>query len=680
MATVAVHGIGNGHLQYRVWPLINGRRWGSGGVTGRAGKVTFSLPLPWVGAVKLNAQAVPLGSHHDTQWIWVGQPKSDQTVYVEHSFRVGRRIHDATLFVTCDDGGTITINDSTVLVKTDSLFNVARITVSKLIHPGINTIAVEAHNNTGPGGVLAMLQSGTGATARILTQTNQNWSGWKNKPKNWPDVKTDARSIVTVQANVGSGPWGATLVGWPAMSGPFYVGSRLTPGALTSKSIVLRTYSPMESPTFATEQHRLVVMDWEPWFTPLNARWDTAEAIPVIGQYASDNPDVIRQHLLWLHYIGINSIMVDWSNNLNGQPAFQLSPGVAQLVHSTDELFKTAAAMRRAGFHVPRIFFLLGVNGLPDNTTAENAQIHYLTSRYLKNVQYKKLYSCYLGRPLLVILNGSGPTYQKNQKQLDDSDFTVRWMWTQDQVVHYERLGYWSWMDGCLHPLVTKREGQAEAMTITPAFFAPDGWTLPGTYGRLNGWTYVTQWADAISAKPDVLLVNQWNEFAGQAVGAGYGTNHDRYVDTYNRELSDDIEPTSMQLPGIRSVGGWGYKYLNLTRAAVEIYTSRDTTSTLLAISRPNVSATEHSLSVNVAWIGKPPHLLTVYLDSHRLGTVAATSTITVPIRHLAPGAHELEVLAPGCICHFGISRMHEDLPHVTVAPASAHIRFVVSK
>jgi hypothetical protein len=53
-------------------------------------------------------------------------------------------------------------------------------------------------------------------------------------------------------------------------------------------------------------------MDWEPWFTPVNDVWTVAEGIPLLGKYDSFNPDVLKQHVIWMVEAGINCILVDW--------------------------------------------------------------------------------------------------------------------------------------------------------------------------------------------------------------------------------------------------------------------------------------------------------------------------------------------------------------------------------
>ncbi len=658
---------------YRVYPLVNGHIWGSGTVTDTFGRGAFSLPIPWLGNVQVSGYAIPVGSGNRAHWVWVGSPHANQTVYIAKRFILRKRPRNASMLITCDDSGTVWINGRRVINKTNSLFNVSHINAASYLSLGTNTIAISAHNDVGPAGVLAELKINS---SKIAVTDNQ-WIGWLSKPIGWPLPHFTGANRVISEAAVGHGIWANGINGWPGIQPAFYVGSVAPANVIHANSVAVRTTQLDHSVSKATDLHKLIVMDWEPWFTVQNATWNTAEAIPIIGQYASDNAEVIRQHLLWLHYIGVNAMMVDWSNNLNSQPTFNLSAGVKQIVHATDTLFRVATLMRKQGYHVPRIFFLLGVNGLADNTTAENKQIQFIRRRYLSSRIFGQDYCTYRGRPLVVILNGHGPAYQASQKPLDDTGLTVRWMWTQDQQVHYNRVGYWSWMDGCLNPLITYLGGSPEAMTITPAFFAPEGWTKPGTYGRLNGWTYVTQWANAVAIKPAVLLINQWNEFAGQGVGDGYGANHDRYVDTYSRELSDDIEPTSLHLPGIRSNGGWGYQYLNLTRAGIRILTGADRSSTVMAVRPPSIKTTAKNATIAVAWFGRRPSMLLVFLDKRRIARVACEHQFKVKIPHLAPGRHTLTILAPGRFTEYPLFRSREDQPLSAAVPAKATVTFI---
>ena len=75
-------------------------------------------------------------------------------------------------------------------------------------------------------------------------------------------------------------------------------------------------------------------------------------------------------------------------------------------------------------------------------------------------------------------------------------------------------------MDGSIEPVPTLRpDGSAEALTVTPAFFAAGGWLAPTAKAQNRGATLTAEMAVAVKYRPTVLLVCQWNEWAGQPDG-----------------------------------------------------------------------------------------------------------------------------------------------------------------
>ena len=115
------------------------------------------------------------------------------------------------------------------------------------------------------------------------------------------------------------------------------------------------------------------------------------------------------------------------------------------------------------------------------------------------------------------------------------------------------------------------------------AFFPPGGWLSEYAYGRRGGWTYVESFKHALRVKPRFIEIHQFNEFAGQPEGHGYGPNKDVYVDSYSVELSDDIEPVSLTAPAYRGEGAWGFFYLNLTRALAQEWGAHGVTVNCIA-------------------------------------------------------------------------------------------------
>jgi hypothetical protein len=82
--------------------------------------------------------------------------------------------------------------------------------------------------------------------------------------------------------------------------------------------------------------------------------------------------------------------------------------------------------------------------------------------------------------------------------------------------------GFWSWMDSSLAPVPAMRDGAVEALTVTPAFFKSGhggGWLGAGAVGQRRGATLVTEMQWARQLQPKILLVMQFNEWAGAADG-----------------------------------------------------------------------------------------------------------------------------------------------------------------
>ncbi len=88
--------------------------------------------------------------------------------------------------------------------------------------------------------------------------------------------------------------------------------------------------------------------------------------------------------------------------------------------------------------------------------------------------------------------------------------------------------------------------------------------------------------------------------------GTDMGENHDIYLDEHSMEFSDDFEPVSMTAAGLRDkTGGWGFYYLNMTKALMDIFNGKDMNSTVMAA---NISEkTDQSVKITWSVIGKDP-------------------------------------------------------------------------
>jgi hypothetical protein len=77
-------------------------------------------------------------------------------------------------------------------------------------------------------------------------------------------------------------------------------------------------------------------LQYEPYFTNLNVGWEThratgipglnkgtQEAIPILGKYSSYDVNIIRKHEDWFEYLGIDWLLIDWTNFLSMSPTWE---------------------------------------------------------------------------------------------------------------------------------------------------------------------------------------------------------------------------------------------------------------------------------------------------------------------------------------------------------------------
>jgi len=455
----------------------------------------------------------------------------------------------------------------------------------------------------------------------------------------------------------------------------------------------------------ATDDGHLFCVQWESWFIPGPGSWSSAEAVPIVGFYDSYNQDVIRQHVLWFIDIGVDFIMPDWSNHMWGKKHWnEIGGGARSIVHATTVFLEVLAKMRDEGIDVPKVALMPGIsNGPPATMVAMNEQLDWIWQNYVLNPRFKGLFQDYDGKPLIIILDTGAighkkgtaksaftvpffeqtlamkeqelDNFRKAQGPIDDTNFTIRYMSSQNQLTRHHELGYWSWMDGQLEPLVTYLNGNPEAITVTPAFFGPLGWTAADSYGRRGGTTYLESFKYAIKSRPRVIFLHQFNEFAGQAEGHGLGKNHDIYLDEHSMEFSDDFEPVSLTAAGARDkTGGWGFYYLNLTRALMDIFHNKDNNSTLLAATI--TEASEKSVKLNWSVAGEMPENFTVTVGDKVLFEDLSAMSCEIPVQELSKGINTITITANGVHTHYALSKTEYDEVQEKPLPVNVKLTF----
>jgi len=450
----------------------------------------------------------------------------------------------------------------------------------------------------------------------------------------------------------------------------------------------------------------LIGVQYETWFTPGNAgSWETAEAVPMLGKYSSFDVTVMRKHEAWFEDLGVNWLLLDWSNMLWTKPEWEKHQGAShELEESTLLLFKTYRQLEKEGKHPPKLVLMVGLqNGplVPHAVERLNGILAWTKKNFLDDPEFKDLWLYYHGKPLLTILLFTPDPCKDSRKliaetPLEASDWTLRWMASQLQDNHAEQCGMWSWMDGPIRQIVTRSGGSAEATVVTPAcfHFPGKGWRHATATGRDHGSPYLQSWNVAFESRPKFIQIHQWNEFAGAKEGQGFpadywGTPSEAsaagqssvYGDEYNLEFSDDIEPVRMDKCAYRGCGGWGYYYMNLTKATLSLYRGTTPDITVMALSGPVQPAVVKDPALPLSWeiLGKQPQSYTVQLDGKLVAGHIQGRSYLLSLAATPPGKHRVTLIADGVHTYFDLSPAQLTSRSNKPLPVASTIEFTYS-
>jgi hypothetical protein len=177
----------------------------------------------------------------------------------------------------------------------------------------------------------------------------------------------------------------------------------------------------------------------------------------------------------------------------------------------------------------------------------------------------------------------------------------------------------------------------------------------------------------AFESRPKFIQIHQWNEFAGQKEGQGMPADYwgepaemsssgqrpsNVYADEYNLELSDDIEPVQMDKCAYRGCGGWGYYYLNLTKAILSLYRGATPDITVMTLSGPFQPAAVKEKELLLKWeiLGKRPSTFTVQLDGKVVAGHLQGQSYPLSLTGVPAGKHRVTVIADGAHTYFDLS------------------------
>ena len=293
---------------------------------------------------------------------------------------------------------------------------------------------------------------------------------------------------------------------------------------------------------------KCIALEYEVWF-PNVINWARRWGTPILGTYNSTDADVIDKHAEWFTSLGVDFLIVDWSNSSQNFVAGNVAVDT-QTRANTDAVFAEYARLEQQRKPHPQIVILLGAQ---DEGSVKQSQVittgalqdeaNYVYHAYVE--RYPSIYFALDQKPLLPVYVGfnGDPGWR-------DSRFNVRIMSAtlESQLAIYSKASSnasWSWYDR--DPVPSHHNGAVETVTVTQAYPGTNGWEdnskwppwnprpVQGRSGQNGQTTFALQWKKAVSYNPRIIILNQWNEFQGGDLPS---------ADQYSSELSNDLEPT----------------------------------------------------------------------------------------------------------------------------------------
>jgi hypothetical protein len=201
----------------------------------------------------------------------------------------------------------------------------------------------------------------------------------------------------------------------------------LTLAVLLASSLATAS-SDSTGPLLVDANSHIVVMEYEAWFGPHAVTFQSSSAMPLLqsadmqsvgGGYDSADPAVIKQHVAWMEYMGIDAVTIDLTNNVScifNSEWFikKYVPGCTasfrvdnqNIRNNTGNLYPAWSSL---GTPLKLIPLLGGIDQNVlykdmDGTTAFEKEIDYFGARMRK---YPNLNVIYQGKPLLLIYLGA---------------------------------------------------------------------------------------------------------------------------------------------------------------------------------------------------------------------------------------------------------------------------------
>jgi hypothetical protein len=394
---------------------------------------------------------------------------------------------------------------------------------------------------------------------------------------------------------------------------------------LLTSPLASATSPTSTGPLIVNGSSHIVVMEYEAWFAPNAVTFQSSAAVPLLqskdmqsvgGGYDSADPAIIKQHVEWMEYIGIDAAIGDLTNNVscifnsewfirkyvpNCTPSFRSYNQTIR--NNTGNLYP---AWTRLGTPLKLIPLLGGIDENVlfkdvDGKTALEKEIEYFGAQMQ---QYPDRTVIYQGKPLMLIFLGAAqdpnradhPLWLQIRKFLrSHPEITSRYtfkemagyldsqssLWlhrgTPNGPIEINPgYGFWSWVDrlnaSCTLPLCpyypsfneihNQTGSRVENFTASIATAGQNGWGCPNT----DPPPYCSDDALRFGEDQSYTTLDSFMTYARQLDPIFLFIHQfNEFVppdEGWNADTEDDIEPANL----------WGFGALDAVKKQITLY------------------------------------------------------------------------------------------------------------
>lgn len=246
---------------------------------------------------------------------------------------------------------------------------------------------------------------------------------------------------------------------------------------------------------------------------------------PVLGQYSSGDPQVINVYFDQMKEIGVDFIILDYTNGIwiDEQGRTGDRPYMDLNVRSIFEVADTRGDIKVA-------VAIGGALWMREDVSLHEREADYVWSEFAHRLSYFNFHR----KPLLVVYADAFQVV-KYMNVWSDERFTVRWAsghahW----ILPYAPLGQGSWGWLFTEPYPINRE----VMGASPGWDTAHLGRATTPIDRENGELFKRMLNRAVDAKPEVIIVSEWDDWSEETAIADSEEWGSLYRDIMKEELA----------------------------------------------------------------------------------------------------------------------------------------------